>query len=653
MLAIQSISLRAGTKSLLENASLTLHPGQKVGIIGRNGVGKSTLFKAILGQQTVDAGQISMPANWQVGYVQQEDLESALSAMDYVLSGDSLYYQLVNKLKQAEQENDSNTMVNLHDQLDHIQAYQVPLKAEQLLYGLGFERADLAREYRAFSGGWQVRLKLAKALMQRSDLLLLDEPTNHLDIEAVAWLEQWLAAYSGAVLLISHDRHFLDQVVSGIALMEEQRIALYTGNFESYERQRSMQLMQQQSLLDKQKQRMQHLKTFITRFKAKASKAKQAQSRVKALERMEEIAPLQATNPLRFEFFNPDHLPDPMLQVEKLGFGYPDENPLFESIDLVLRAGDRIGLVGVNGSGKSTFLKLIVQELKAQTGKMRYAKGLKVGYFAQHQVEALDLDATPVQTLLREFETLTDQQARDFLGGFGFSHDQALSPIRHFSGGEKARLSLAVIVYQKPNLIILDEPTNHLDMDARDALDEALQAFEGALIVVSHDRHMLAGIVDQYWWVHEGQVSLFHGDLDAYLHQRLVLLKQQKQAKSEAKNDSTQPYPDGHKGLVEDAGLNKKQQRQQNAEQRKRLQHATQKPRKQLEQVNKQLEKHQQRMDELHQQLADESIYQVDKTQELNTLLAEQTQLQNELDELEMQWLELEQQIEEISKGFE
>jgi ATP-binding cassette, subfamily F, member 3 len=643
MLAIQSISLFAGTKCLLENASLSLHPGQKVGIIGRNGVGKSTLFKAILGQQTLDAGQIAIPANWQIGYVQQEDLDSDLTALDYVLSGDTLYYQLINQLKLAEQLNDSAAMVALHDQLDHIQAYQVPLKAEQLLYGLGFEKTDLTREYRAFSGGWQVRLKLAKALMQRSDLLLLDEPTNHLDIEAVAWLEQWLASYEGAVLLISHDRHFLDQVVSGIALMEDQRITFYSGNFESYERQRSMQLMQQQSLLDKQKQRMQHLKSFISRFKAKASKAKQAQSRVKALERMEEIAPLHATNPFRFEFFNPDHLPDPMLQVEQMAFGYEPAKPLLQSINLVLRAGDRIGLVGVNGSGKSTFLKLIVQELKPQIGKLIYAKGLKVGYFAQHQVEALDLDSTPVQTMLRAFETLTEQQARDFLGGFGFSHDQALSPIRHFSGGEKARLSLAVIVYQKPNLIILDEPTNHLDMDARDALDEALQAFDGALIVVSHDRHMLAGIVDQYWWVHEGQVTLFHGDLDAYLQQRLLLLKQQKQAK----NQAMQP------GLVEESGLNKKQQRQQNAEQRKRLQQATQTQRKQLEKVNKQLAIKQQRMDELHTLLADDAIYQADQLANLNRLLAEQSECQTELDALEMTWLGLEEEIEEITNQFE
>lgn len=639
MLAIQSITLFAGTKCLLQNASLTLHPGQKVGLIGRNGVGKSTLFKAILSQLTLDAGQISIPASWQVGYVQQEDTGASLSAIDYVLSGDPVYYDLVNRLKLAEQANDQDLMVALHDQLDHIQAYEAPLKAEQLLFGLGFELADLSRAFSQFSGGWQVRLKLAKALMQPSDLLLLDEPTNHLDIEAVAWLEQWLSQYQGAVLLISHDRHFLDQVVTGIALVEDQRLHYYSGNFESYERQRSMQLMQQQALLDKQKQRMQHLKTFITRFKAKASKAKQAQSRVKALARMEEIAPLQATNPFRFEFMCPDHLPDPMLRIEHVAFGY--DRPLFEDIDLVLRAGDRIGLVGVNGSGKSSFIKLLVQELKPSAGKLILAKGLKIGYFAQHQVESLDLTLTPVQTLLQRFSELTEQQARDFIGGFGFSHDQALSPISQFSGGEKARLSLAIIVYQKPNLIILDEPTNHLDMDSRDALDEALQEFEGALIVVSHDRYLLAGIVDQYWWVHQGQVTLFHGDLDSYLQQRLALLKQQRQDANSTKAPMDAPVQ------------NKKEQRQQNAQLRKQMQDATRSQRKRIEQLEKILAEKQQALDEVHALLGSDQIYQADQIEKLNLCLQQQAALQGEIDEAEGEWLMLQDELEQINQQLQ
>lgn len=646
MLSIQSVSLYAGVKCLLDNVSLTLNPGQKVGLIGRNGVGKSTLFKAILGQVSLDAGAIGLPASWQVGYVEQSEVTEQLNALDYVTSGDTLYFQLVTELKQAEEQNDQDAMVRLHDHLDHIQAYEVPQKAQQLLYGLGFQQADFDQLVTQFSGGWQVRLKLAKALMQRSDLLLLDEPTNHLDIEAVAWLEQWLAQYPGAVLLISHDRHFLDKVVNGIALLEDQRIQLYTGNFASYERQRSMQLMQQQALHDKQKQRMQHLKTFITRFKSKASKAKQAQSRVKALERMEEVAALQATNPFRFEFMNPDHLPDPMMRIEQVRFAYGSKVVL-DKVDLVLRAGDRIGLVGINGSGKTTFLKLIVNELKPDQGKIINSKGLKVGYFAQHQVESLDLDKTPLQTMLKHFPELSDQQARDFLGGFGFSHEQALSPIKQFSGGEKARLSLALIVYLKPNLIILDEPTNHLDMDSRDALDEALQSFEGALIVVSHDRHLLAGIVDQYWWVHEANVSLFHGDLDAYLQQRLTLLKQQKQQENRTTGAGSESVSSNTNSQ------NKREQRQQTAQLRKQVQDATRSQRKRLDVLDKQLAKWQAALDEVHTQLADNSIYDAEQSAKLADLLKQQAEYQTNLEDTETEWLMLQDEIETITQSFQ
>lgn len=643
MLAIQSISLYAGVKCLLQNASLTLHPGHKMGLVGQNGVGKSTLFKAILGQAAVDAGQISVPATWQIGSVEQQEEASDLGALDYVISGDTLYYQLQQDLLIAEAENDQDQLVELHDKLDELQAYQVPLQAQQLLYGLGFEDADFQQAVTTFSGGWQVRLKLAKALMQRSDLLLLDEPTNHLDIEAVAWLEQYLKQYRGAVLLISHDRHFLDQVVDGIALIEQQKIQYYSGNFASYERQKSAQLMQHQALLDKQKQRMQELKTFIDRFKANASKAKQAQSRIKALERMELIAPLQAMNPFRFEFLNPEFVPDPMMQIEEMSFGYADKLVL-NQVDLVLRAGDRIGLVGINGSGKSTFLKLLVGELKPKQGKIIQAKGLVVGYFAQHQVEALDLDKTPVQLLLQRFPMVTDQQARDFLGGFGFSHEQALSSIAQFSGGEKARLSLALIIYQKPNLLILDEPTNHLDMESRDALDEALQSFEGALIVVSHDRHLLAGIVDQYWWVHEQKVTLFYGDLDDYLQQRLTLIKQQR---------DTRPGDQDTETDEAENNLSRKEQRQQNAQVRKKIQQATRAQTKRLKQLDSALENLQTRLDDIHNQLEQETIYQAEQAEQLSELIAEQSDVQMQLADSETEWLILQEEVEEITHALQ
>lgn len=639
MLSIQSVTLFAGVKCLLQNASFTLHPGQKIGLIGANGVGKSSLFKAILGFTSLDAGNIAIPSNWQIGYVEQTETSETCTALDYVMSGDTLFHHLTTALKQAESENQEDALVALHDQLDHIQAYEVPLKAQQLLYGLGFSEEELAHPVNTFSGGWQVRLKLARALMQRADLLLLDEPTNHLDVEAVAWLEQWLKQYVGAVLLISHDRHFLDQVVNGVVLIEQQRLHYYAGNFASYERQRSMQLMQQQALLDKQKQRMQHLKSFIERFKAKASKAKQAQSRVKALSRMEDIAPLQAINPLRFEFIEPDYLPDPMMRIENVSFQY-EQVAILSNVDLVLRAGDRIGLVGINGSGKSTFLKLLVAQLVPNQGRIVNSKGLSIGYFAQHQVEGLDLSKTPVQIFLQRFTEQTEQDARDFLGSFGFSHEQALSPVAQFSGGEKARLSLALIVYQKPNLIILDEPTNHLDMDSRDALDEALQTFSGALIVVSHDRYLLAGIVDQYWWVHDKKVTLFHGDLDAYLQQRLTLLKQQRKEQTTRPGDTDLP-------------ASKREQRQQSAQQRKRIQDATRTQRKKLAGLEQVMETVSASLDEVHRVLASDAIYQVENAEQLSALLSQQTQLQTKLDEAESEWLLLQEQVEQISRQLE
>ena len=639
MLSIQSVTLFAGVKCLLQNASFTLHPGQKIGLIGANGVGKSSLFKAILGFTSLDAGNIAIPSNWQIGYVEQTETSENCTALDYVMSGDTLFHHLTTALKQAESENQEDALVALHDQLDHIQAYEVPLKAQQLLYGLGFSEEELAHPVNTFSGGWQVRLKLARALMQRADLLLLDEPTNHLDVEAVAWLEQWLKQYVGAVLLISHDRHFLDQVVNGVVLIEQQRLHYYAGNFASYERQRSMQLMQQQALLDKQKQRMQHLKSFIERFKAKASKAKQAQSRVKALSRMEDIAPLQAINPLRFEFIEPDYLPDPMMRIENVSFQY-EQVAILSNVDLVLRAGDRIGLVGINGSGKSTFLKLLVAQLVPNQGRIVNSKGLSIGYFAQHQVEGLDLSKTPVQIFLQRFTEQTEQDARDFLGSFGFSHEQALSPVAQFSGGEKARLSLALIVYQKPNLIILDEPTNHLDMDSRDALDEALQTFSGALIVVSHDRYLLAGIVDQYWWVHDKKVTLFHGDLDAYLQQRLTLLKQQRKEQTTRPGDTDLP-------------ASKREQRQQSAQQRKRIQDATRTQRKKLAGLEQVMETVSASLDEVHRVLASDAIYQVENAEQLSALLSQQTQLQTKLDEAESEWLLLQEQVEQISRQLE
>ncbi|VAW44693.1 Bis-ABC ATPase YheS [hydrothermal vent metagenome] len=628
MLSLQNLSIRAGTKLLFQSANLNVHPGQKIGLIGQNGTGKTTLFKTLLGEHVIDEGQVAIPANWLIGSVEQEVTQLDLNALDYVCFGDTKYADAQQMIVRSESSQDHDALVKAYDVLDKIDGFSVPNNARQLLYGLGFTVGDFEKKIAEFSGGWQVRLKLARALMQRSDLLLLDEPTNHLDIEAVAWLIQWLKSYEGAILIISHDRDFLDQVVQGIAHIHNQQITFYSGNFASFERQRNEQLMQQQALHDKQKQQMQHLKSFIERFKAKASKAKQAQSRVKALERMEEVAAVQASNPFTFKFSPPQHQPDPMLGLKQVDFSY-DNHPILTGVDLTLRAGDRIGLVGVNGSGKSTLIKLLVGDLMPQSGKVSISRGVKFGYFAQHQLESLIYEKSPLQHLLMLPEPPSDQEARNFLGSFGFSNEQCLASIEHFSGGEKARLALAIIVYQKPNLIILDEPTNHLDMDTRDALDMALQDFDGALIIVTHDKHLLASIADQYWWVHQGKVSHFMGDLDAYLQMRLKTLKEQATAAKPQKQGAT-----------------KKETRQASAHQRKQFE-ARLKPIKQsIKKVEKALELLQEQQAKLHGMMEDSSLYDAENKENLASCLKEQAACEQGIETNEMEWLTLQEALE-------
>ncbi|WP_321323436.1 ATP-binding cassette domain-containing protein [Thiomicrorhabdus sp.] len=630
MLTLQNLSIRAGIKPLLDSATLTIHPGQKIGLIGQNGVGKTSLFKAILNELPIEAGHIDLPASWLIGCVEQEVTAKTVNALEYVTYGDSLYAQYSEQVKEYQSLDNHIGLVEAYDALDKIAGYLVPNKAKQLLYGLGFNDADFEKNMSEFSGGWQVRLKLARALMQRADLLLLDEPTNHLDIEAVTWLEQWLKSYEGAVIIISHDRDFLDQVVQGIAHIHNQKIYYYSGNFAAFERQRNEQLMQQQALHDKQKQQMQHLKSFIERFKAKASKAKQAQSRVKALERMEEVAAVQAMNPFIFKFLSPDHQPDPMMNIQDISFAYQDKT-ILDTVNLVLRAGDRIGLVGVNGSGKTTLLKQLVGELKPQSGKVVISKGVKVGYFAQHQIDSLHFDQSPLQHILSQEMAPSDQEARDFLGQFGFSNTQCLESIKAFSGGEKARLALAIIVFQKPNLIILDEPTNHLDMETRDALDMAIQEFSGAVILVSHDKHLLASISDQFWWVHNGKVTLYNGDLDGYLQEQLKAIKAHQQ-----ENKPTRP------------GKTKKELRQENAQQRKLLENKIKPYQQEIKQLDKKMEQLQKQVAECHLMMEDESLYESQNKDKLAECIKQQAVSSQALEDAEMRWLELEELIEEI-----
>jgi ATP-binding cassette subfamily F protein 3 len=630
----------------LLSVSLSINSGQKIGLIGQNGAGKSTLLKAILNEVSLDSGNIAIPDSWLIGVVQQELKATSQTILDFVVAGDSQYAEILAGINRAEQTNQHDMLVKYYDKLDQISGYLVPQKAQQLMYGLGFSETDFIKPMTDFSGGWQVRLKLAKALMQRADILLLDEPTNHLDIEAVSWLIQWLKSFEGAVIVISHDRFFLDEVVDGIASIADNKITYYAGNFAAYERQRNEQLMQQQSLHDKQKQQVQHLKSFIERFKAKASKAKQAQSRVKALERMETVAAVQATNPFKFKFYETGAVPDPMLQVESIAFGY-DDSSIIDHADLVLRAGDRIGLVGVNGSGKSTLLKLLIKELSPQSGKVILSKGVRVGYFAQHQLESLNLEQSPLQHMLAMAKSqnfygiqdfVSDQEARNFLGGFGFSHEKTLEKVATFSGGEKARLSLALMIFQKPNLIVLDEPTNHLDMETRDALDIALQEFEGALILVTHDQHLLSSIVDQFWWLHDKKVTYFNGSLEDYLQQRLKILKEQ-QSKIKAGKKAGEPI----------AG-NKKEQRQENAQLRKQLREATKQQNKELKKIEQELESAQKKLTLCHSQMEDSSLYEAENSTKLTKILKEESILKQQVETLEESWLLLEEEIELITE---
>lgn len=641
MISIQNLQLRAGTKGLLENANLTLHPGQKIGLVGKNGAGKSTFFKALLGEVAIDAGEVKIPNNWQIGYVEQETSAKtqSLPMLDFVCFGDSLYAHCMARLKKAEAVQDQTGLVEVYDELEHIQGYLVPLKAKQMLFGLGFSESDFSKQLGQFSGGWQVRLKLARALMQRSDLLLLDEPTNHLDIEAVTWLELWLKSYPGAMLVISHDRHFLDEVVQGIAEIDMQKIRYFSGNFAAFERQRHEQLMQQQALHDKQKQQMQHLKTFITRFKAKASKAKQAQSRVKALERMEMVAAVQASSQFSFEFCEPESMPDPMVSLQALSFAY-GQKQIIKQADLVIRSGDRIGLVGVNGSGKTTLLKLLVGELSPDSGKVVYSKGVKVGYFSQHQLETLRSEWSPLQHLLALDEAPTDQEARDFLGQFGFSHDKTLSTIEHFSGGEKARLALALVRFQKPNLIIFDEPTNHLDMETRDALEMAINEFTGGVIIVSHDKQLLTACVDQFWWVHQQCVELYFGNLDDYLQAQMKRLKAAEVQTGEETDNNLQ-------------AVNKKAIRQANAQVRKALEHKLRPIKQAIKKLEKQLDQSQTRLQSIHAKMEDPELYEVANKSTLEPLLIEEAQLTKLIEQAETQWLEFEEQLEQIRSECE
>ncbi|MEL4393441.1 ABC transporter ATP-binding protein [Shewanella algae] len=629
MITISDAQLIRGTKTLLDEASLTIYPGHKVGLVGANGTGKSSLLALILGQLHLDKGEISVPSQWRIATVAQETPALEVSALEYVLDGDREFRELETQLAKAEAEDNGHRIAELHGKLDAVGGYSIRARAGTLLAGLGFTEAQQSHPVKSFSGGWRMRLNLAQALLCRSELLLLDEPTNHLDLDTMYWLEGWIKSYQGTLVLISHDRDFIDAIVDEIVHVEHQKLNFYKGNYSAFEHTRAERMAQQQVAYERQQRERAHMQSFVDRFRYKASKAKQAQSRLKALERMTELMPSKADSPFYMEFREPDALPNPLVKMEDVSVGYGDK-AILNKVHLNLVPGARIGLLGRNGAGKSTLIKLLSEQLSPMRGLYEPNPGLNIGYFAQHQIEFLQLDDTPLQHLQRLAPNAREQELRDFLGGFGFQGDMALAQVRPFSGGEKARLVLALLVWQRPNLLLLDEPTNHLDLEMRHALTLALQGFEGAMVIVSHDRHLLRLTCNDYYLVDGGEVRMFDGDLDDY-HQWLLDAAKAATA-SVSQVDEASPAQD------------KKLQKRLEAELRQKLSPLKKRQAK-LEAEQSQATD---RLAELENLLADTSLYEAEQKPRLTEILAERTRLSQALEESEMNWLELQEEIDTI-----
>ena len=627
MLNFRNITLRRGTRVLFSNATFILHSGQKIGFTGANGAGKSSLFAMVKNELHADEGDFSMPPNLAVAHVAQEMPAVEFSALDYVMDGDVELRQLEAQLKIAELAHDGIKQAELHAALDVIGGYSAASRAARLLDGLGFTAPKMQQAVSSFSGGWRMRLNLAQALMCRSDVLLLDEPTNHLDLDAVLWLQDWLSYYAGTLLLISHDRDFLDTITDHIVNIEQGKADIYTGNYSDFERMRAEKLAQQQTAYQKQQREIAHIQSFVTRFKAQATKARQAQSRIKALERMELIAMAHVDSPFNFTFPAPKKMPNPLLTLDGVSIGYSDKT-ILPKVSLSIAAGDRIGLLGSNGAGKSSLLKTLAGELKPLLGERREAETLKMGYFAQHQLEQLHLDESPLWHFQQIDKQATEKELRNFLGGFDFCGDKVVEIVKPFSGGEKARLVLALLVYQNPNLLLLDEPTNHLDLDMCHALSVALQDFQGAMVVVSHDRHLLRSVTDTLLLVSDGKVVPFDGDLDDYR----ALLSEQKRKNAVSENSLSEKID----------SVSRKDQRKIDAERRQK-----QKPLLDaLKKAEMAVEKYHSQQRELESQLAESDIYAESEKGRLREVLERKTHIDKALDAAEQTWMELQEQID-------
>ena len=635
MIVFSNLSLKRGQTELLENASATINPKQKVGLVGKNGCGKSSLFALLKKELTPEGGEVNYPANWRVSWVNQETPALDISAIDYVIQGDREYCRLQQELKQANERNDGNAIARIHGQLETLDAWTIQSRAASLLHGLGFSQEETTQPVKAFSGGWRMRLNLAQALLCPSDLLLLDEPTNHLDLDAVIWLERWLVQYQGTLVLISHDRDFLDPIVTKILHIENHKLNEYTGDYSSFEVQRATKLAQQTAMYRQQQQKISHLQKYIDRFKAKATKAKQAQSRMKALERMELIAPAYVDNPFSFEFRQPQSLPNPLVMIEQASAGYGSGDSAVEilgKIKLNLVPGSRIGLLGKNGAGKSTLIKLLAGELTALSGTVQLAKGVQLGYFAQHQLDTLRADESALWHMQKLAPEQTEQQVRDYLGSFAFHGDKVNQAVKSFSGGEKARLVLALIVWQRPNLLLLDEPTNHLDLDMRQALTEALVDYEGSLVVVSHDRHLLRNTVEEFYLVHDKKVEEFKGDLEDYQ-------KWLSEQNSTPENKVSEKVGDN-----ENSVQNRKEQKRREAE----LRQQTAPLRKKITQLEEKMNKFSSELASIENQLGDAELYSVENKEKLTALLAQQVDVKKALDDVEMEWMAAQEELEEM-----
>ena len=635
MIQFTEVSLQRGTQFLLEETDLTIFEGQKVGLIGANGAGKSSLFALIKGELHADTGEVILPGQRRIAFMAQEVEETQRSALDYCLDGDDRLREIESNIAKAQASGDDHAHASWLGEYENAHGYTAQSRGETLLQGLGFKMSDMQRPVSDFSGGWRIRLNLAKALMCPSDVLLLDEPTNHLDLDAVMWLENWLRQYPGTLLLISHDRDFLDGICSHIVHLYQKKLVLYKGNYSDYERQRAEHLAQHQANYEKQQEKRAHLQQYVDRFRYKADKAKQAQSRLKMLEKMEIIGPAHIDSQFEFSIPVAEKTSQLLVNLSQADLGYTSESGektvQLGNTNFALRDGQRIGLLGPNGAGKSTLIKSIVGEIRLLAGDRILGEDLKIGYFSQHQLSALDLEASPLLHIQRLTPKALESDIRRYLGGFGFIGDDALRAVKGFSGGEKARLALSLISWTKPNLLVLDEPTNHLDIEMRQALTEALQEFPGSILLVSHDRHLLNSTVDEFYLVADHQIQAFDGDLPAY------------HAWLQARQASAAQLEKGELTLDKIDKVDRKEERRKAAEMREKLRPL----RKQIEKYEKAVQSAQEHLDRIAEEMADSSLYEADQRDKLQRLLADEAKWKKAQAESEEAWFEAQEELEE------